>query len=191
MSDIPIFRHHFKRVNSTNSWAKAHPQSLPQGFLTLVTAESQQNGRGQFSRTWHSPDSHNLYLSYCFFLKDYPEQMLELSQLLAVAAKEILQGIAPVTLKHPNDLMIAKKKLGGILTETLPYQGRLLVVTGIGLNVNMGPEDFIKIDQPATSLKKEIGHPLELEPLVSSLTQTFSSKIRQLTGLIYKLKLKL
>lgn len=128
---------HFLQLDSTNTKAL----ELAAGGAehgTVVWALRQVGGRGQYERSFFSPAG-GLYLSV--ILK--PELVFEQLPLVTLAA-----GIACVhclgqsygtelLLKWPNDLYVGGKKLGGILTETLPLrQGSSpVVVVGIGINV--------------------------------------------------------
>jgi BirA family biotin operon repressor/biotin-[acetyl-CoA-carboxylase] ligase len=92
----------------------------------------------------------------------------------AVAFGEALRDLTdvPVEVKWPNDLLVAGRKLGGILTEaTTDDRGRLAVVVGVGINVN-GPREALppEIAAAATSLEAESGRRQDrLELIVAML----------------------
>ncbi len=84
--------------------------------------------------------------------------MGNLPQVMALAAVKTFEELDVFpTIKWPNDLLLSGKKVGGILCETVIEQGRLGVICGIGLNVNMELADLNAIDRPATSLFVETG----------------------------------
>jgi BirA family biotin operon repressor/biotin-[acetyl-CoA-carboxylase] ligase len=92
----------------------------------------------------------------------------ELSLVAGEAVARALRTEAGVaaSLRHPNDVVVAGRKLVGILAEARP--GR--VALGIGVNVNQTaeelPADTVK---PTTSLHVELGHELERPPLVAAI----------------------
>ncbi len=67
---MELIRRHFETLPSTNEWAKAHLSSFDPIQLTLVTADTQTAGRGQYGRVWLSPPKSNLYLTFCFFIPE-------------------------------------------------------------------------------------------------------------------------
>ncbi len=114
----------------------------------IVFAHSQTSGRGRFGRPWISQRGESVTVSLVFHdYADHPKPHL-IGMSVAVAAASALYA----QLRWPNDLIIAGKKIGGILTELLPdAQGRRVPVVGLGLNLNQQsfPEEIAEI---ATSL---------------------------------------
>lgn len=153
--------HHFEEVASTNDLAKElAARGAPEG--TLVVAEAQSRGRGRLGRQWNSPPGTGLYVSLLLRPPLPPTEMPQITLTTAVAVARALKrvtGVAP-GIKWPNDLLLAGKKLGGILTEmeTESDQIRHLVV-GLGLNVGNRafPEELADM---ATSLALGLGRPL-------------------------------
>jgi BirA family biotin operon repressor/biotin-[acetyl-CoA-carboxylase] ligase len=145
--------HHFETLPSTNDLAKELAASqAPEG--TLVVAEGQSRGRGRLGRQWSSPPGAGLYVSVLLRPPLPPSDLPQITLTAAVAVVRALKratGVAP-GIKWPNDLILAGKKLGGILTEmeTESDQIRHLVL-GLGLNVN-NREFPAEIEDLATSL---------------------------------------
>ncbi|MEZ5315159.1 MAG: biotin--[acetyl-CoA-carboxylase] ligase [Chlamydiales bacterium] len=153
---MDIIHHHFESLISTNDWGKQKIHTFPPHALTLVTADYQERGRGQYGRRWISPKGDNLYASFCFFIDRDREEPLYFTYLLATSIIDCLKSFRlSCTLKWPNDLLVADKKIGGILCETKECSTKIGMIIGLGLNVNMSEEMFSKINQPATSLKCE------------------------------------
>ena len=130
--------HYFDTLPSTNDLAKElGVRGAPEG--TLVVAEGQSRGRGRLGREWNSPPGVGLYVSVLLRPPLPPADLPPITLTAAVAVVRALRQAGGVTagLKWPNDLVLAGKKLGGILTEmeTESDQIRHLVV-GLGLNVN-------------------------------------------------------
>lgn len=126
-------------VTPKNSHHQHHPPSSPpqpnQNHLPVAIARQQTQGKGQWSRQWHSPPG-GLYLSAGLAL-DIPVEMKAL--LTLSTAWGIAEGLArvgvPIGLKWPNDLVVGGKKLGGILIETRLRGDRISrVVVGVGMN---------------------------------------------------------
>lgn len=124
----------FDQIPSTNQivW-----DSLEQGEnnLLVAIASEQTAGRGQWGRSWQSEQG-GLYLSLGLPMEMAVEQGPHITLWSAWGIAESLrqQGIA-VYLKWPNDLILEKKKLGGIKTETKVYQEKIMQsVIGVGIN---------------------------------------------------------
>lgn len=153
---MKISRFHFTTIDSTNTWAKIHAQEFVKDHLTVVTAESQTAGRGRFNHRWFSPPKENVYASFCFFLDNYIPLIANAPQVLALSAIIVLKQFGfDVQLKWPNDLILSKKKLGGVLAETVQVDNGICIIIGIGINILMEKEELKKINIPATSLNAE------------------------------------
>ena len=138
-----------KEATSTNDEARKWAQKgAPDG--ATVVADHQTAGRGRLDRSWHSPPGVNLYLSQ---IHHGPfEQPTLLPLLGALATREAVQKHLPpdltAAIKWPNDILVDKYKVAGILCELFEE----VVIIGIGINVNMTdfPED---LRHPASSLR--------------------------------------
>ena len=113
-------------------------------------------------------------------LPNLPIENLGLLPLLTGVS--IIKGIRNITklevgLKWPNDIMINKKKIGGILIESNTDKDRLGIVIGIGLNINETENDFPeKLSQSATSLSIETQHSNQRE-LICAMVLTFFEQL--------------
>jgi BirA family transcriptional regulator, biotin operon repressor / biotin---[acetyl-CoA-carboxylase] ligase len=151
--------HHFFSIGSTNTTAmEAGAGSAPEGSVFL--AEEQTAGRGRAAHSWHSAPGTGIYCSILLRPSLPPSDVLLLSLTAALAARSAIAEIQPAftpDLKWPNDLLLAEKKLGGILTEmnAEPTRVRYLVI-GIGINVNQASFPPALQDQ-ATSLLMATG----------------------------------
>ena len=131
----------------------------PQG--TIVIAREQTAGRGRMGRTYYSQKDTGLYFS-CLLRPDCaPTELMHLTCAVGVAVCQAIGRACGVTpqVKWINDLVLNRKKLGGILTELSINPKTMLVeyaIIGIGINClqNAFPED---ISQIATSLLMETG----------------------------------
>ena len=135
-------------------------QSTPTG--TLLFAERQTAGRGQFQRLWASSEPLGLWFSLLLRMEISDSTIPALSSFAAVAIAETLAelGFTNMRIKPPNDLYLVGRKIAGILVETRTGRSPFAVV-GIGLNVNQHTSDFpVEIQSLATSLAVASGCPV-------------------------------
>ena len=158
-------RLHLRVTDSSNTRARELAAAgAPHG--TLVTAGEQTAGRGRQGRSWSAPAGRALLCS--LVIRD-PPQLLPLTAGVAVAEvadAEIAEGVAAgAQLKWPNDVLIAGRKVAGILVEGRPQER--WAVLGIGLNVALIEADF------PTELRARAGtlgrQPAAIEPVLASL----------------------
>jgi BirA family biotin operon repressor/biotin-[acetyl-CoA-carboxylase] ligase len=161
-------------ITSTNDAARAWArQGAPDG--ACVVADTQTAGRGRRGRNWHSPPGCNLYLSRVTRVRAEGAGLVPL--LGAVATREslalFLAGSTPVVIKWPNDLLAGGRKLAGVLAEVgdeARAGPRAVVILGIGINVNAGPEQLPAAPRlPAGSLRTLAGRPIDREALLADL----------------------
>ena len=148
-------------VDSTNTYAKTLAQSgAPHG--TCVLANRQTGGRGRLGRHFSSPAGMGVYLSVILRPGCKPDALMHLTCCAGVAmcdAVETAAGIRP-QIKWINDLVLNKRKLGGILTELcINSQGLVeYAILGIGINCMQQAEDFpAELREIATSLSMVTG----------------------------------
>jgi len=141
---------------------------LEDGEGTVAVAEEQTKGRGRLGRSWVAPAGTSIL---CSVVLRPPVPSERLPELTLVAAEACAETIAAATgldasVKEPNDVLVAGRKVAGILGEA--REG--YVVLGIGLNVNVPvaqlPE---RRETPATSLLEETGARIERPELLAEL----------------------
>ena len=156
-------------TSSNDEVLRLGEKGAPSG--TLLFAERQTAGRGQFRRPWASSDPLGLWFSLLLRIEISDATIPALSAFAAAALVETLQflGILDARIKAPNDIYIRGRKVGGILIETRP--GKIpFAVVGIGLNVNQCLEDFSEeLQSIATSLAMVSGKTCEREYVANSL----------------------
>ncbi len=168
-------------VASTNDEVRALAEAgAPDGVL--VWARSQSAGRGRRGRPWVSPPG-NLYLSLLLRPSCGPAQAAQLSFVAALALCDALEGTAPgiaVSCKWPNDVLVERRKLAGILLESASdAAGRLdWLVVGLGVNVASHPALEEASAQPATSLKAHGASP-PLERLIEGFAHAFERRLSE------------
>jgi BirA family biotin operon repressor/biotin-[acetyl-CoA-carboxylase] ligase len=156
---------YFDELDSTQRIAAAlAEEGADQG--TVVIAERQLAGRGRLGRTWHSPPGVNLYMTVILRPRMSLAAVPQLSLVAGVAVAEALETIAPqlVALKWPNDVWLASRKAGGIIAEAVTdaAPGRLLVLLGIGLNLNLSSREIpLELRNKATSVLAATGREVD------------------------------
>ncbi len=166
--------YHFGVLDSTNAEAiRLIGKGISSG---IVIADRQTAGRGRGEKSWHSPAGKNLYVS--FFAKTGREQAMNAAKIAGLAAYDAVTAFVPAKrtlLKWPNDLLVDKKKLCGILIQHLTRSRDLFTVTGIGINLTTpGKKAFEWVWEP-TSLEEASGGAVEtnaaLKELVAALAR--------------------
>jgi BirA family biotin operon repressor/biotin-[acetyl-CoA-carboxylase] ligase len=170
-----LIRKHFESIDSTNNWAKKNAARLDRNAITLVTADHQTAGRGRFNRTWTALKGKSVLASFCFFIPELRSDIGSLAQVMAVSGCEVLGRYGIKSRIHwPNDIMVGRRKIAGVLCETTPVDDQtVLVVVGLGLNVNMTEDELAEVGQPATSILIETGQVAKNDEVLTQLEKTF------------------
>jgi len=103
----------------------------------IIIAEEQSAGRGRNDRSWYSPAGKNLYISF-FGPVEEGWTPRHIPQHAALAVFNTIKHFAPeadVRLKWPNDVIIGKKKVAGILGKLVTVNGVKHYIIGIGINI--------------------------------------------------------
>lgn len=168
-------------ITSTNDELLRRGEAgAPEG--TLLFAESQTAGRGQFQRPWSSAAGLGLWFSLLLRLEVNDATIPSLSAFAAVALVNTLHklGIGDYRIKAPNDVLLRGRKVAGILVETRPGRHPFAVV-GIGLNVNHADEDFPEeLKDRATSLAMTTGATLDRAAVASWLVAELGKSAHQI-----------
>ncbi|API89242.1 biotin--[acetyl-CoA-carboxylase] ligase [Marinilactibacillus sp. 15R] len=163
----------FQTISSTNDYLKNNLNSLDNG--TLILAHKQSFARGRLGRTWSSPAGNTISMSLLLKPEKNNFNYSLLTQLAAAALIKALTFHNTIAeIKWPNDIVVNRKKVAGILTET-EYSGNTLegIILGIGINTNLDESDIpLDIREKATSLKSVIG-PVDPNSLVSRFLNEF------------------
>jgi BirA family biotin operon repressor/biotin-[acetyl-CoA-carboxylase] ligase len=174
--------YYFHAIGSTNIYAKELAmRGEPEG--TMVIAEEQTEGKGRLSRQWYSPSRVNLLFSVIYRPAFSVERIFSLSMLTALAIVDSIHDIAGLhtLIKWPNDIYCKDKKVAGILTEFSTEKQKVeYVIVGTGLNVNWDMRGKPELDKLATSLRKELGHPISRVDLLVSILMLLERYYRHL-----------
>jgi len=166
-------------VASTNTLAmKLALDGSEEGVVVLT--DNQTAGRGRQGRPWIDRAGCNALSSSVLHPLFPPHLLVMLASLAVVAAAAETCGVA-ATIKWPNDVLIAERKVAGILIETSHTRtGRLAAVVGIGVNVNGQIQQFTAgmpasqqaergIAATATTLEEANGHVVDREAFIANL----------------------
>jgi BirA family biotin operon repressor/biotin-[acetyl-CoA-carboxylase] ligase len=178
----------FSTVTSTNDVAmRLADVGADEG--TVILADAQTAGRGRRGREWFSPVGSGIYVSVVLKPSGDSEQFPHwvASRLTVAAGVALAEGVRtstglPVQLKWPNDLVVGRRKLGGILTE-MSTMGidRPAVVVGIGINVRSTayPQSLAGM---ASSLETELGRPIDRASVLVEVLAALAVRYDQLRG---------
>jgi len=140
------------RTSSTSDIAGEYARN-PANDGLVVFAEEQTAGRGRTGATWHSGYGESLLFSVLLIDCQLPNELLSLTCAVAVAAALGQVGGHTAKIKWPNDIILAGKKIGGILVETKQHQTARACIIGIGINCHQSSEAFpLEIRDSAASL---------------------------------------
>ena len=158
----------FSTIESTNDVASAIAQSGDcEG--AVVIADAQTAGRGRRGHTWFSPAGSGLYVSIVLtpararVERDRATTLLPLAAGVALAEAVDLMTALRIEIKWPNDLLIARRKLGGILAEAVTARALNTVdAVVLGYGINVGAMAYPpELSDRATSLESELDRPVE------------------------------
>lgn len=155
-------------LDSTN--AEALRRGAPSQGTRVLFAERQTAGRGRRGRSWIGPPGNSLLLSLSRRFDGGLARLGGLSLVAGVAVAEALQanGLHAVALKWPNDIVVAARKLGGVLVEgSGEAAGSASAVVGLGLNVRMPAATGAALDQPWTDLATHLA-PLPTRNMIAA-----------------------
>jgi len=170
-----VFR--FKKVKSTNNTA-IRVLNNTNIYYGMISSESQNNGRGQYGKKWISYKG-NLFVSFFFKLDNLKISFKHLTKLNCLLVRKILSTYykKKIIYKKPNDLLINKKKICGILQETLIKLDKKYLIVGIGVNLIKSP--YIK-NYPTTNLKELLNKKVSKIKIENQLKKIFELKLTKL-----------
>lgn len=138
--------HVFRSLESTNLTAKKMAlDGAPTG--TVVIAEEQTKGRGRMGRSFYSPPSGGIYISFILQPRFDVSKSVLITTAASVAVCKAIENVTGIScrIKWVNDVYLEEKKICGILTEAVTdfESGRIeYVVLGIGINFNTAQSAF-------------------------------------------------
>jgi BirA family biotin operon repressor/biotin-[acetyl-CoA-carboxylase] ligase len=165
----------FERLESTNTHLQQmFRKNQELANATVLATREQTGGRGRNNRPWLSTAGKDLAFSFLLRSQMPSDNLVALPLVVGVGLAEALEslGLDPY-LKWPNDLLVSGKKICGILAEQVHnvQASPTAVIIGIGVNINMKPQEAKKIDQPTTSLYIEKGEVFSIDEVLSIILE--------------------
>ena len=171
----------FKKVKSTNNTAIRIIKETKFN-LGMVIAETQSKGRGQYGRKWISTKG-NLFVSFFNELNKTNLSINAITKINCLLVKKLLSKFIRknILFKKPNDLLVDKKKISGILQEVIFAKDKKFLITGVGINIIKNPK--IR-NYPATNLQEITKKSISKLVIENKLKQLFEKNLSKL----YKVK---
>ena len=138
-----VFR--FKKVESTNNSAIRIIKNSNVNYGMIISNE-QKKGRGQYGKKWISYNG-NLFVSFFFRLNNLNSSLKQITKINCLLVMKLISIYykKKIILKKPNDLLINKKKICGILQEKISKLNKRYLVVGIGINLIKNPKLKIQL----------------------------------------------
>lgn len=164
-------------IDSTNSWLKRlAEEDAPDGSVAI--ADMQSRGKGRRGRVWVTPFGTSIPFSILLRPDIRPERASMLTLVMGLCVAQAIHELYGLEtgIKWPNDVVVHGKKICGILTEmTMQADYIDSVIIGVGINANM--QEFpSELEDKATSLRKELGHPVKRADIVVKILEIFEQK---------------
>ena len=163
----------YKKVSSTNDIAM---KKIRQGCKAgVIISDKQTGGRGQHGKKWIS-NKGNLFFSIFFIINKKIHISRLLINNLRIIKKILSEYIkSKIKIKKPNDITVNKKKICGVLNETLFNNNLKYLVVGIGINIVNSPN---LRDYPTTNLNEVTNQKVNKIKLLNKIIKAFEIKIR-------------
>jgi BirA family transcriptional regulator, biotin operon repressor / biotin---[acetyl-CoA-carboxylase] ligase len=166
---------HVNRVDSTQATAFALAADGARDG-TVVVADYQASGRGRRGRAWEAAPGQSLLATILLRPRLPAAQWPAYSLVAAVAVAETLARTAALAarLKWPNDVLIAGRKIAGILLESRTLGDSASSVVAVGIGINLAQRAFpAALSARATSVAIEAGRVVARDTMLSALLDTF------------------
>jgi BirA family biotin operon repressor/biotin-[acetyl-CoA-carboxylase] ligase len=153
-SDFSFQINKLSDIDSTNSYALEllKENNVVEG--SVFWSDFQSKGKGQTGSVWQSESGKNLLFSVLIKPNMLIENQFLISQCVALGVKNYLDSLAvgKVEVKWPNDILVNRRKIAGILIENL-IEGKNISNSIIGIGINVNQIKFDLFDRPAVSIK--------------------------------------
>ena len=170
-----IFR--FKKVESTNNSAIRIIKNSNTDY-GMIIANEQKNGRGQYGKKWISYKG-NLFVSFFYKIDNITISLKQITKINCLLVKKLLSMYSnnKIIIKKPNDLLINKKKICGILQENISKINKRYLIVGIGINLIKNPN---LRNYPTTNLSELLNKKVSKNKIEKQIKKIFEIKINQL-----------
>tara|TARA_B100000700_G_C14969654_1_gene820693 strand:- start:320 stop:1036 length:717 start_codon:yes stop_codon:yes gene_type:complete len=176
MSDLFKKISYFDTLDSSSDYLIDLFKKFQVNTELVVVTKRQKKGRGRFGKSWFS-DENSLVFSFSFLLSNQLTSWhLNMAVLLSLIHILTDYGIHAL-IKYPNDIIVNKKKIAGVLTEIIPVRNKKYCIIGIGLNVNnqLFPQNI----PHAVSIKNLTLHKIDKQILLNSFLKTLRVMINK------------
>ena len=167
----------FKTVISTNESAIKiiKNSNINHG---MVVADKQKSGRGQYGKKWISYNG-NLFISFFYRFDDLAISLKQITKINCLLVKKLLSIYYKkrIIYKKPNDLLINKKKICGILQENISKLNKKYLIVGIGINLIKNPN--LK-KYPTTNLSEILNKKVSKNKVEKQIKKIFEAKLNKL-----------
>ena len=170
-----IFR--FKKVESTNNTAIRIIKNSNIDY-GMIIADTQKKGRGQYGKKWISFKG-NLFISFFYNLEHLTISLKKITIINCLLVKKLLSIYYKnkIIFKKPNDLLINKKKICGILQEKISKLNKRYLIVGIGINLIKNPT--LK-NYPTTNLSELLNKKVSKIKIEKEIKKIFETKLIKL-----------
>ena len=170
-----IFR--FKKVESTNNSAIRIIKNSNFDY-GMIIADKQARGRGQYGKKWISYNG-NLFVSFFYKLNNLGVSLQKITKINCLLVKKLLSTYykKKIIFKKPNDLLINKKKICGILQENISKLNKRYLIVGIGINLIRNPN--LK-NYPTTNLNELLNKKVSKKNIEKKIKKIFETKLTKL-----------
>jgi len=164
----------FKSVTSTNDVALNLIQKEKK-TIGCVYADMQTKGRGTHGRKWIS-DKGNLFGSLFFPLENNYPAFNEFSIINPVILSGVIEKYCKkknISFKWPNDVLVNRKKICGILQELITSNNKKFLIIGIGINIVSHPN--ISNEYQATNIFLETKIKLPIREIMDKIIFSYEN----------------
>jgi len=157
------------RCASTNTLLRDERSAGP----VLLAAELQTAGRGRHGRRWRSARGAGATFSIRRLMRCEQRKLVGLSVAVGISSAHALRrlGARGVALKWPNDLMVNRRKLGGILIETRPAAPGSVVIVGIGINCQAQPRAGARLGRGVAALDEVLRRQVSRNSVIGAVAR--------------------
>ena len=170
-----------EETTSTNDVVAQLAPTHDEGLV--VFAERQSAGRGQYGRRWDSAAHRGLWLSVLLRPRIAVADSSKLTDLLAHTIAATLTDFAGLaaSIKPPNDVYVAGKKVAGVLVEMrVEPGGSYCAIAGMGVNVNHTIADFPdELRKTAGSVAMSLGRSVDRHAFAVALLRQLDARYRE------------
>ncbi len=170
----------YKKVNSTNDIAIKIIKNT-NNKSGIIIAENQKKGRGRYGKRWISFKG-NLFVSIFFNFNVNNFSLKKMTLINCLLIKKLLSFYCKqrISIKPPNDLLINKKKISGILQEIVKKNNKKYMIIGIGINLVKNP--VIK-SYPTTNLYEVSKKKIKKKEIIKKLKEIYEKFIPKINTL--------